>query len=49
MTNKKRSHNNYIPEKDELEEESNQRINVKENNHLKTGRVDFPEVEEEYT
>jgi len=49
LNNKKRSHDNYIPEKDELEEESNHRINVKENNHLKTGRVDFPEVEEEYT
>jgi len=47
--NKKRSNNNHIPEKDELEVESNHKIDVQENKHLKTGRVEFPEVEEEYT
>ena len=40
---------NYIPEKDELEQESNHLIDIKESKNTKAGRVDFPEVEEEYT
>lgn len=48
MKNKKKEEK-YIPEKDELEIESNHAIDVHLGKSNKRGRVEFPEVEEEYT
>ncbi|QTL97086.1 hypothetical protein GM661_03380 [Iocasia frigidifontis] len=41
--------NSYIPGDDELEEESGHTIDVRKERNLRSGRVDFPSVEDEYT
>lgn len=49
MDKDKKLSDHYVPEKDELEEEGGKQIDVKNREGIKAGRVDFPEVEEEYT